>query len=103
MKVEFFLDYGSPCAYLANTQIHRLNTDVEITPPDAPSVMQAENNQMSSACPARMRYASLAIARWAKHYDVPFAPNRRALTFENDRLQFVQARLRDPLVKEKSE
>ncbi len=76
MKVEFFLDYRSPFAYLANSQTAELPAEVEHRPVDVVSVMRAVNNQPSTACPSKARYSLLDASRWAKHYGVPFSPNR---------------------------
>ncbi|WER50813.1 DsbA family protein [Cupriavidus sp. WKF15] len=80
MKVEFFLDYRSPYSYLASTQVGRLDAEVEITPVDAFSVMRSVNNQPSTACPPKARYAFSDAVRWAKYYGVPFAPNMGLLS-----------------------
>jgi len=79
MKVVFYLDYRSPFAYLANSQVGALPAEVERKPVDVISVMQAVNNQPSTACPSKVRYSLLDANRWAKHYGVPFSPNMALL------------------------
>src|SRR5882757_6702864 len=74
MQVEFLLDYRSPYAYLANTQMKAL-TSVVYTPIDILAVMNKVNNQPSPLCPPKARYAGLDAGRWAKHYGVAFSPN----------------------------
>jgi 2-hydroxychromene-2-carboxylate isomerase len=74
MQVEFLLDYRSPYAYLANTQMKALSS-VVYTPIDIVAVMNKVNNQPSPLCPPKARYAGLDAGRWAKHYGVAFSPN----------------------------
>jgi 2-hydroxychromene-2-carboxylate isomerase len=74
MQVEFLLDYRSPYAYLANTQMKAL-TSVVYTPIDILTVMNKVNNQPSPLCPPKARYARLDAGRWATHYGVAFSPN----------------------------
>jgi 2-hydroxychromene-2-carboxylate isomerase len=74
MQVEFLLDYRSPYAYLANTQMKTLTSAV-YTPIDILAVMNKVNNQPSPLCPPKARYARLDAGRWAKHYGVAFSPN----------------------------
>ncbi|MGO4303230.1 2-hydroxychromene-2-carboxylate isomerase [Cupriavidus sp. RAF12] len=76
MKVEFYLDYRSPFAYLANSQAGDLPAVVDRRPVDVLSVMRWVNNQPSTACPSKARYSLLDASRWAKHYGVAFSPNR---------------------------
>jgi 2-hydroxychromene-2-carboxylate isomerase len=75
VQAEFVLDYRSPYCYLANTQMKRLGAQIVYTPVDIVSVMKKVNNQPSSMCPPKAKYAGIDAARWARHYDVPFSPN----------------------------
>jgi 2-hydroxychromene-2-carboxylate isomerase len=92
MQVQFVLDYRSPYAYLANTQIASLGAQVSYEPVDILSVMKEVNNQPSPMCPPKAKYAGLDATRWAKHYGVPFSPNMALLAalrqgdLENDLL-----------------
>jgi 2-hydroxychromene-2-carboxylate isomerase len=92
MQVQFVLDYRSPYAYLANTQITSLGAQINYEPVDILSVMKKVNNQPSPMCPPKAKYAGLDAMRWAKHYGVPFSPNRSLLEalrqghFKNDLL-----------------
>jgi 2-hydroxychromene-2-carboxylate isomerase len=92
MRVRFVLDYRSPYAYLANTQLDRLATPVEYEPIDILWVMQQVNNQPSPMCPPKAKYARLDAMRWAQKYGVAFSPNRSLLEamrlgeFRNDLL-----------------
>jgi 2-hydroxychromene-2-carboxylate isomerase len=75
MRLEFFFDYPSPYAYLANTQLPKLGVDIVYTPIGIRSVMKLVNNQPTPACPAKARYAVLDATRWANSYGVPFQVN----------------------------
>jgi len=79
MQVQFILDYRSPYAYLANTQIMSMGVQIEYKPVEIVSVMKRVNNQPSPMCPPKAKYAGLDAARWAKHYGVPYSPNRPLL------------------------
>jgi 2-hydroxychromene-2-carboxylate isomerase len=75
-RVEYFFDYVSPYAYLANTQLGGLGVAVDFRPVVIVEVMKRVKNQPSPLCPPKGRYASLDAARWAKLYGVPFAANQ---------------------------
>jgi 2-hydroxychromene-2-carboxylate isomerase len=79
MQVQIILDYRSPYAYLANTQIMSMGVQIEYKPVEIVSVMKRVNNQPSPMCPPKAKYAGLDAARWAKHYGVPYSPNRPLL------------------------
>lgn len=79
MMIQFVLDYRSPYAYLANTQLAALGAQISYEPVDILWVMKEVNNQPSPMCPPKAKYAALDAARWAKLYGVPFAPNRTLL------------------------
>jgi 2-hydroxychromene-2-carboxylate isomerase len=79
MQVQFILDYRSPYAYLANTQIMSMGVQIEYKPVEIVSVMKRVNNQPSPMCPPKAKYAGLDAARWANRYGVPYSPNRPLL------------------------
>ena len=79
MQVQFILDYRSPYAYLANTQIMSMGVQIEHKPVEIVSVMKRVNNQPSPMCPPKAKYAGVDAARWAKHYGVLYSPNRPLL------------------------
>jgi 2-hydroxychromene-2-carboxylate isomerase len=80
MRLEFFFDYPSPYAYLANTQLPKLGVDITYTPIGIRSVMKTVNNQPTPACPPKARYAVMDASRWAKSYGVPFEVNAAFVT-----------------------
>lgn len=73
--VEFYLDYVSPYAYLANTQLHALGLDVVYKPISILDVMKTVGNTPSPACPPKLAHATADSARFAKRYGVPLQAN----------------------------
>jgi len=74
MQVQFMLDYRSPYAYLASTQMRSMGALIKYEPIEIVSVMKRVNNQPSPMCPPKAKYAGLDAARWAKQYGVPYSP-----------------------------
>jgi 2-hydroxychromene-2-carboxylate isomerase len=56
-----------------------MGVQIEYKPVEIVSVMKRVNNQPSPMCPPKAKYAGLDAARWAKHYGVPYSPNRPLL------------------------
>lgn len=73
--VEFYFDYVSPYAYLANTQLPSLGVDVIYKPISILDVMKVVGNQPSPACPPKLAHAMADTARFAKRYGVPLEAN----------------------------
>jgi 2-hydroxychromene-2-carboxylate isomerase len=77
--VEFFFDFGSPTAYLAWTQLPRLSADFGATLRYRPmllgGVFKATGNASPVSVPAKGRWMTGDIQRWARRYGVPFAFN----------------------------
>jgi 2-hydroxychromene-2-carboxylate isomerase len=80
VRIEFFSDYRSPYAYLANIKLKTMGIGIDHTPLDILAVMKLVNNQPSPACPPKARYAGIDAQRWAKLYGVEFSPNRAVMT-----------------------
>lgn len=78
-RVEFFFDFGSPTSYLAYTQLPRIATEcgaqVAWRPMLLGGVFKATGNTSPVAIPAKGRWMSEDIARWARRYCVEFAFN----------------------------
>ena len=78
-KVEYFFDYVSPFAYLADTQvpalIARTGAEIVYRPFFLGGVMQASKNSPPITVPNKGRYMFTDIQRWAKRYGVPANPN----------------------------
>jgi 2-hydroxychromene-2-carboxylate isomerase len=77
-SVEFFFDLSSPYSYLASTQIEALAAragapfGVRWRPFVLGAVFKATGNVMPAACPAKAKYMLDDLARYARHYGVPF-------------------------------
>lgn len=78
-RLEYFFDYVSPFAYLADTQLPALaaRTGAEIVyrPFFLGGVMQAAKNSPPITVPNKGRYMFTEIQRWAGRYGVPANPN----------------------------
>jgi 2-hydroxychromene-2-carboxylate isomerase len=77
--VEFFFDYGSPFSYLANSQLPgiaaRTGASIVYRPMLLGAVLKATGNSSPMAVPAKGRYMSRDLERWAKRYGVAFQRN----------------------------
>ena len=77
MTVRFAFDYRSPFSYLANSQLAGLGaSSIEFQPVDVLRLMEKVNNQPSSKCSNKLKYAFADAARWAAIYGLPLQPNR---------------------------
>jgi 2-hydroxychromene-2-carboxylate isomerase len=78
-RLEYFFDYVSPFAYLADTQLPALlgRTGAEIVyrPFFLGGVMAASKNSPPITVPNKGRYMFSDIQRWSKRYGVPANPN----------------------------
>ncbi len=76
---EFFFDVGSPATYLAWTQLPALCAQAGATLVYKPmllgGVFQATGNASPATVPAKGRYMTVDLGRFAKRYGVPFAMN----------------------------
>jgi 2-hydroxychromene-2-carboxylate isomerase len=77
---DFYFDFGSPAAYLAFTQIRKLEADTDSTCALKPmllgGVFQATGNHSPATIPAKGKYTFKDFARYAKRYGVPFGANK---------------------------
>ena len=77
--VEFFFDVGSPASYLAWTQLPRLAADTNAIIAWRPmllgGVFKATGNASPVNVPAKGRWMSEDLQRWAERYGVPFWMN----------------------------
>jgi 2-hydroxychromene-2-carboxylate isomerase len=78
-SIEFFFDFGSPTTYLAHTQLPRLARDAGAALVYRPmllgGVFKSTGNASPVAVPAKGRWMSEDIQRWAQRYGVPFTFN----------------------------
>jgi len=73
-QIEFLFDYGSPFSYLADTQLPalaaRTGARVVYTPILLGGVLKATGNSSPIAVPAKGRYMSIELKRWAQRYRI---------------------------------
>lgn len=78
-RFEYFFDYVSPFAYLADTQIPALlarsGAEIVYRPFFLGGVMQAAKNSPPITVPNKGRYMFTDIQRWARRYGVPANPS----------------------------
>lgn len=77
-KIEFFFDFVSPYAYLAQFKLPAIAAkygyEIECKPINlSEAKLAAGNNGPATAqIPAKFRYAGIDLMRWAKKYGAPF-------------------------------
>lgn len=73
MRIEFFYDFGSPAAYLAWTQLPRLEAagEVAMRPFLLGGVFKATGNASPVMVAAKGAWMTRDMKRWAKRYGVP--------------------------------
>jgi 2-hydroxychromene-2-carboxylate isomerase len=76
---EYWFDFGSPAAYLAFTQLPKLESETNAKAIFRPmllgGVFQATGNQSPATIPAKGAYTFIDFERFAKKYGVPFNSN----------------------------
>jgi 2-hydroxychromene-2-carboxylate isomerase len=76
---EYWFDFGSPAAYLAFTQLPKLEVETNAKAVYRPmllgGVFQATGNQSPASVPAKGVYTFKDFDRFAKRYGVPFNSN----------------------------
>jgi 2-hydroxychromene-2-carboxylate isomerase len=79
-QVEFLFDYGSPFSYLADTQIPALaarsGAKIIYTPVLLGGVLKATGNASPITVPAKGKYMSVELRRWANRYGIPELNNK---------------------------
>lgn len=77
--LEFFFDFGSPASFLAYTQLPKIVAETGATlvlrPMLLGGVFKATGNSSPVTVPAKGRWMSGDLARWAQRYGVMFAFN----------------------------
>lgn len=97
--IEFYFDFGSPASYLAWTQVERMEKEtggrVAMRPMLLGAVFKETRNASPISVPAKGKWMSADLARWAKRYGAPLkfakgfpintiAPMRGAAALEED-------------------
>jgi 2-hydroxychromene-2-carboxylate isomerase len=89
---EFFFDVGSPASYLAWTQMPTIcaqtGADLVFKPMLLGGVFQATGNASPAMVPAKGRYMTQDLTRFAQRYGVPFRMNPH---FPINTLQLMRA------------
>lgn len=89
---EFFFDVGSPASYLAWTQLPAIcaqaGADLVFKPMLLGGVFQATGNASPAMVPAKGRYMTQDLTRFAQRYGVPFRMNPH---FPINTLQLMRA------------
>jgi 2-hydroxychromene-2-carboxylate isomerase len=75
--VQFYFDYYSPYAYLANTLLPKKLFRVEYCPVSVAELMGLVQNVLTPKCPAKFAYMLSDTARLARHYSVPLQLNEQ--------------------------
>jgi 2-hydroxychromene-2-carboxylate isomerase len=77
--IEFWFDFGSPTTYLAHTQLPRIareaGAELVYKPMLLGGVFKAAGNASPVSVPAKGRWMTADLQRWAAHWGVPFAFN----------------------------
>jgi 2-hydroxychromene-2-carboxylate isomerase len=78
-QIEFLFDYGSPFSYLADTQMPalaaRTGAKLVYTPILLGGVLKATGNASPMAVPAKGKYMSVELKRWASRFGIPALNN----------------------------
>ncbi len=78
-SIEFYFDYGSPFSYLADTQLpalaSRTGAAIIYKPILLGAIFKETGNASPVSIPAKGRYMGVELARWSRHYGVPFSLN----------------------------
>jgi 2-hydroxychromene-2-carboxylate isomerase len=71
--LEFYFDYRSPYAYLAQTQVRKLGVEIAWRPFEILQLMdQVGNVPTSITCKPKGKYLGVDLMRWVAAYKVPF-------------------------------
>ncbi len=71
--LDFYFDYRSPYAYLAQTQVRELGVDIAWRPFEILQLMDKVGNVPTSiTCRPKGRYLGMDLMRWVALYRVPF-------------------------------
>jgi 2-hydroxychromene-2-carboxylate isomerase len=98
-KLEFFFDYISPTAYVAQAVvrgvIERTGADLVLRPMFLGGVMQATGNRPPGMVPAKGKYMGQDLARCTKRYGLPLHFNPHFPTMNTRPLTGATIRLAD--------
>ena len=85
--LDFYFDYRSPYAYLAQTQIRKLGATVNWRPFEILQLMdQVGNVPTSITCKPKGKYLGVDLMRWVSMYKVPFQRHPQGSSIDARRL-----------------
>ncbi|WP_372786811.1 2-hydroxychromene-2-carboxylate isomerase [Phenylobacterium sp.] len=85
--LDFYFDYRSPYAYLAQTQVRNLGVEVAWLPFEILQLMdQVGNVPTSITCKPKGKYLGMDLQRWVAMYGVPFQRNPQGADIDARRL-----------------
>jgi 2-hydroxychromene-2-carboxylate isomerase len=85
--LDFYFDYRSPYAYLAQTQVRALGADIAWRPFEILQLMdQVGNVPTSITCKPKGKYLGADLMRWVATYKVPFQRHPQAGSIDARRL-----------------
>ena len=85
--LDFYFDYRSPYAYLAQTQVRKLGVDIAWRPFEILQLMdQVGNVPTSITCKPKDKYLGVDLMRWVAMYKVPFQRHPQAAVIDARRL-----------------
>jgi 2-hydroxychromene-2-carboxylate isomerase len=85
--LDFYFDYRSPYAYLAQTQVRKQGLDIAWRPFEILQLMdQVGNVPTSITCKPKGKYLGVDLMRWVAMYKVPFQRHPQSGTIDARRL-----------------
>lgn len=85
--IDFYFDYRSPYAYLAQTQARGLGAEIAWRPFEILQLMDKVGNVPTSiTCKAKNAYLGVDLMRWVARYKVPFQPHPQSGSIDARRL-----------------
>jgi 2-hydroxychromene-2-carboxylate isomerase len=85
--LDFYFDYRSPYAYLAQTQVRKLGVDIAWRPFEILQLMDKVGNVPTSiTCKPKGKYLGADLMRWVALYRVPFQRHPQAANIDPRRL-----------------
>ncbi|MBI1404543.1 MAG: 2-hydroxychromene-2-carboxylate isomerase [Caulobacter sp.] len=85
--LDFYFDYRSPYAYLAQTQVRKLGVDIAWRPFEILQLMDKVGNVPTSiTCKPKGKYLGQDLMRWVAIYGTPFQRHPQAGNIDGRRL-----------------
>jgi 2-hydroxychromene-2-carboxylate isomerase len=85
--LDFYFDYRSPYAYLAQTQVRKLGVEIAWKPFEILQLMDKVGNVPTSiTCKPKGKYLGMDLMRWVAMYKVPFQRHPQSGSIDARRL-----------------